>query len=679
MSWCVWVCECCDCASGTETFRIFGQSKHFPGSVITQEEDDMEGNKRKREEEPNTFPETGIKKERRTLPLIEEEEHCNWSFLPVETSSIILYQATHTPDPGENASALIVCRFVCRQWRDSLPRPPFRHPTSRVQTFAEHFMSSIAEKGYLAVMKWARENGAPLYSTSSFEKAAGGGHLETLKWLAEQEHPKEAGTAMNSAIIGGHLDVMKWLKEEGCPLVGYHGTFAAQEGHFEALKWMKENGCALDAFCFVCAALRGDLEMLRWLHENGCPIGRNGNMINEAAQTGHLEAMKWLKDNGYTFTSGAYSRACESGAKSVEIFQWLKEQDCPWDNKAYIVAAKKGNMEALNWLSENGECVWNDDACAKAARKGHLEVLKRLREKGCPWNWSICKLAAKRGWMECLVWANENGCTWKPKKDAALFKAAVAGGKLEIVKWMSQKLTFEPTQEHCDLAARRGHLEVLKWLREKGVPWEKFTLEEALSADGDRSETLKWAIRNGCPFGIDEMRVAASCKHFGVLKLMYKMMMASNPVVADEWDPSFCVETARSGNARMLEWLRNHGFPWNSRTIAIAAWEGHLSLVKWAIGNGCPFDESACANAAIQGHLDVLKWLRANGCPWNSETGINAVNGFHLRVLSWLLQQGYEWVDDISKEICKLGKRDKRGYESLLEWGRKNGVLKEEL
>ena len=89
---------------------------------------------------------------------------------------------------------------------------------------------------------------------------------------------------MKRAVIGGHLEVMKWLKEDGCPVVNYHAIFAAQDGQLEVLKWLKENGCALNALCLVCAQ-RGDLEMLKWLHEHGCPIGRNRNIIDEAARS----------------------------------------------------------------------------------------------------------------------------------------------------------------------------------------------------------------------------------------------------------------------------------------------------------------------------------------------------------------------------------------------------------
>jgi len=105
------------------------------------------------------------------------------------------------------------------------------------------------------------------------------------------------------------------------------------------------------------------------------------------------------------------------------------------------------------------------------------------------------------------------------------------------------------------------------------------------------------------------MRQAASSRHFGVLKLMYRIMMASNPLVAAEWHPSFCADTASSGNTRMLKWLREHGFQWDSLTIANAAGEGHISVLKWAIDNGCAFDERACAKAALGGHLHVLKYL----------------------------------------------------------------------
>ena len=50
----------------------------------------------------------------------------------------------------------------------------------------------------------------------------------------------------------------------------------------------------------------------------------------------------------------------------------------------------------------------------------------------------------------------------------------------------------------CSSAAAGGHLEVLKWARERDCPWDKFTCEYA-AYDG-HLEVLKWAWENDCPW-----------------------------------------------------------------------------------------------------------------------------------------------------------------------------------
>ena len=49
-----------------------------------------------------------------------------------------------------------------------------------------------------------------------------------------------------------------------------------------------------------------------------------------------------------------------------------------------------------------------------------------------------------------------------------------------------------------DEAAKGGHLEVLKWARENGCPWDVGTC--ACAAEGGHLEVLKWARENGCPW-----------------------------------------------------------------------------------------------------------------------------------------------------------------------------------
>jgi hypothetical protein len=42
-----------------------------------------------------------------------------------------------------------------------------------------------------------------------------------------------------------------------------------------------------------------------------------------------------------------------------------------------------------------------------------------------------------------------------------------------------------------------GHLEILKWARDNGCPWNELTCSYA--AEHGHLEVLKWAINNNCP------------------------------------------------------------------------------------------------------------------------------------------------------------------------------------
>ena len=80
----------------------------------------------------------------------------------------------------------------------------------------------------------------------------------------------------------------------------------------------------------------------------------------------------------------------------------------------------------------------------------------------------ICEIAAEYGHLEVLKWARQNGCPW-------------------------DEMT-------CSFAADGGYLEVLKWARENGCPWDEMTREYAeRSRAKGRQEVLKWANENGCP------------------------------------------------------------------------------------------------------------------------------------------------------------------------------------
>ena len=50
----------------------------------------------------------------------------------------------------------------------------------------------------------------------------------------------------------------------------------------------------------------------------------------------------------------------------------------------------------------------------------------------------------------------------------------------------------------CTYAAGGGHLEVLKWARANGCPWNNRVLHYA--AKYKHAAIVNWAVTNGCPF-----------------------------------------------------------------------------------------------------------------------------------------------------------------------------------
>jgi len=148
-------------------------------------------------------------------------------------------------------------------------------------------------------------------------------------------------------------------------------------------------------------------------------------------------------------------------------------------------------------------------------------------------------------------------------------------------------------------AAKKGQLEVVKWLRffSASCPWDADTCTSA--AEGGHLERLQRLRANGCP-----------------------------------WNKWTCAYAARGGHLEVLQWAHANVCPWaSSMTCAYAARGGHLEVLQWAQANGYPWDEDTCIWAARCGQLEVLQWEHANGCSCNERTCSTAALGGHLEVL----------------------------------------------
>ena len=126
------------------------------------------------------------------------------------------------------------------------------------------------------------------------------------------------------------------------------------------------------------------------------------------------------------------------------------------------------------------------------------------------------------------------------------------GATRGIVEYCSVGLSRRDTSEKaCMLAAKNGHLEVLKYLRSAGCPWDKWVCNYA--AKHGHLEVLKYVRSSGYP-----------C------------------------DVCVCIDAAQNGHLEVLKYARKSGCPWDSRVCDYAARNGHLEILRWAVDNDCP-------------------------------------------------------------------------------------------
>jgi len=88
---------------------------------------------------------------------------------------------------------------------------------------------------------------------------------------------------------------------------------------------------------------------------------------------------------------------------------------------------------------------------------------------------SLFMTAVIRGKLEILIWGEVSGYKLRTLLDSdTIITIAASNGNLEVVKYLRQ-LGFPWDAWTCVFAAMNGHLEILKWARDDGCPWNERT------------------------------------------------------------------------------------------------------------------------------------------------------------------------------------------------------------
>jgi hypothetical protein len=147
--------------------------------------------------------------------------------------------------------------------------------------------------------------------------------------------------------------------------------------------------------------------------------------------------------------------------KGISISVYLEKMLGKAPTEHSWVVEEQGNILGICWLHYHGIYRNVEKAMDDAARKGQLEVVQWLHNEGC--TVEVMKLAAENGHLEVVQWLHKNrseGCTVNAMDWAARH------GHLEVVQWLHENRSEGCTVGAMNWATENGHLEVVQWLHD---------------------------------------------------------------------------------------------------------------------------------------------------------------------------------------------------------------------
>ena len=128
-----------------------------------------------------------------------------------------------------------------------------------------------------------------------------------------------------------------------------------------------------------------------------------------------------------------------SSISTLEI-AWENKSLWPryWDKKTIFCyhVARTNKLEFLKWIREEKKCKWDVRTIKAAAGQGNLEMVKYCVANKCPVNGWALQNAAKNGHLECLKYLREEA---KAYWDSSILHFAHANKHLECLRYAVEK------------------------------------------------------------------------------------------------------------------------------------------------------------------------------------------------------------------------------------------------
>jgi len=167
-----------------------------------------------------------------------------------------------------------------------------------------------------------------------------------------------------------------------------------------------------------------------------------------------------------------------------------------WSERSFCyLVARTNKLELLKWAREEKKCEWDYVTINAAARQGNLEMVKYCVANECPIGTMACERAAKYGHLEVLKYLREEV---KAPWDSSTAVCAAQSGHLHILEYLVERKYDKYSVHACEFAAMNGHLDCLKYLHESAkAPWDSRAVREAHKKN--QPECVQYLLDNNCP------------------------------------------------------------------------------------------------------------------------------------------------------------------------------------
>ncbi len=275
-----------------------------------------------------------------------------------------------------------------------------------------------------------------------------------------------------------------------------------------------------------------------------------------------------------------------------------EEELCSDDIRAARADAEAGNVSGLTtWLAKGATLEQWSNLTAYAAKAGQPETCALLLSIGATESLELsARLAAQEGHQELVELFVAHGFDLDhcDAKDKSVLTAAASNGRLELTKWIvgQKKIRKKSTQKalrlacqqnHMDIvrflveeakvdinakegrdkstvvsAARRGHLDVLAYLRKNGATLDgslgSAALEKALGSG--KEDAFLWLLDNGANLAKgaikDSIRTCAEGGLVSVLAKLNELGIVYREAAASDFTETFAFLCSSDDDTRLL-------------------------------------------------------------------------------------------------------------------------------